>query len=139
MTRHLRLLLFTVLAVAGMLALGFAAHWLWQRYNPFWDRSREYREANALGAAIHRRPLTDAEFARSLELCETGPFRARGAGVSLIEEAVKQNPERGARAVEVLTRVSQSSDPELRSYAAAVLRQLKNQVPAQQPVVAPPP
>jgi hypothetical protein len=113
-------------AIACLLAVVAGVHWLYLHHNPFFDRTPEYREANALAASIHQRSLTDEEFARALALCETGPMQARGAGVSLLEESVKKNPERAPQTIDVLTRVAQSSDAELARYAATVLR-LANQ------------
>lgn len=111
--------LLALVAVAVILALGTG---LWLRYNLFWDRTPEYREANALAATIHQRSLTDAEFARALALCEMGPMQARCAGVSLVEESVKEKPERAPQTIDVLRRVAQSSDTELARCAAAALR-----------------
>ncbi len=105
--------LLALVALAAMLAVGGGAYWLWLRYNPLWDHTPEYREANALAATIHQRPLTDAEFARALALCDTGPMQARCAGVSLVAESVKKNPERAAQTIAVLARAAQSSDAEL--------------------------
>jgi hypothetical protein len=131
--RPLITLTVAILFLAAVIAVGFGVHSVWLRYNPFWDRSGEYQEVNALAATIHRRPLTDAEFARSLELCETGPFKARSGGVSLVEESIKLHPERGPKAVDVLARVSESSDAELSRCAKDVLRRINNAPPANAP------
>jgi len=122
--------LLVLLVLAAMLAVGAGAHSLWLRYNPFWDRSAEYTEVIALAATIHQRPLTDTEFARALALCEAGPFKSRSGGVSVVEEALKQNPNRGAQAVDALTRVSQAYDAELASDAARALRRIKKPMEA---------
>jgi hypothetical protein len=122
-SRFVRLLVFIVLVVV-LLLLGLAGFWLWNEYNPFWDRTAEYREASNLAATIHKRPLTDAEFGGALQLCETGNVQARMGGVSIVE--VRLNPERIPQAIEVLTRVSQARDPKLKTYAGGLLNRLTN-------------
>lgn len=112
--------LLTLVAVVVMLALGGGAQWLRVRF--FWDRSPEYLEANRLAATLQQRPLTDDEFVRALALCEEGPAQARCAGVSLVEETVKENPQRAPRTIAVLRRAARSSDAELARSAATALR-----------------
>lgn len=97
----------------------------WDEYNPFWERTPEFREAHGLAITLYKRPLTDDEFGRVLEMCESGHFQARVVAMSAVNESVKRAPERAAPAAEVMTRVVRSRNVMLREAAERVLRQIE--------------
>src|SRR4051812_6759159 len=100
--KRARLWLFVLAAVAILLCVAGTAFRFRDEYNPFWERTAETHEAQALAVTNHARPLTDAEFGRALELCGHGHVQARADAVSVVEESVKRDPRRGEVALEVI-------------------------------------
>jgi cytoskeletal protein RodZ len=116
------LLLLVAIVVGG----GF---YLWYKFNPFFERSPQFQEAQALATAVRQRPLTTEEFARCLRLCESGENATEQLAIAAAEAAVTRNPEFKAQAVEVLSRIAGSSDPTAAASATSVLKRLASPPP----------
>jgi hypothetical protein len=97
----------------------------WDEYNPFWERTPKFREVQALAVTLYARELTDAEFDRTLELCESGHVRARVDAVSVVEQSVKRNPQRAGPAAPVMKRVARARNAMLREAAERLLKRIE--------------
>ncbi|MFO0880686.1 MAG: hypothetical protein U0840_25350 [Gemmataceae bacterium] len=97
-----------LLSLLFLAVLGITAFQLRDQYNPFWERTQEFKEVQFLAVTLHKRVLTEDEFSRALELCEVGHVRARADAVSVVEESVKRDAKRIEAAVVVLKRVAQT-------------------------------
>ena len=102
----------------------------WDEYNPFGERTPEFREAQALAVTLYARELTDAEFERALQLCEVGHVLARADAVSVVEQSVKRNPQRAAPAAQVMKRVARARNAKLREAAQRLLKRIEEPPPA---------
>lgn len=112
---------FVLVPVSLLLGVAATAFQFRDEYNPFWERTSEFREAQGLAVTLHKRPLTDPEFNQALELCEVGHVQARTDAVSVVEESVKRDPTRGDAALPVLQRVARTRHAKPRAAAERVL------------------
>jgi hypothetical protein len=117
--------LFVLVPALLLLSLVLIAVRQWDEVNPFWERTPEFREVHALVPIIHARQLTDDEFARALQLCESGNVRVRVDAVSLVEESVKRNPARGEAAAQVMRRVVRARNAMLKDAAQRLLARIE--------------
>lgn len=113
-----------LLPVILLAALAITAYQLRDEYNPFWESTAEFREAQGLAVTLQHRALTDQEFNRALELCEAGHVQARADAVSVVGESVKRDPARADAAVAVLRRLVRAKHSKPKAAAERVLRQI---------------
>jgi hypothetical protein len=108
----------------GLILILGGGYSLWSRYNPWFDESPEFADARTIQSAVRNRPLTEAEFAVCMQLCESGEMSARLSAIASLEAAVRRTPEYKPEASKVLKRVAAGKDTKASAAATAVLGRL---------------
>jgi hypothetical protein len=116
-----------LLVLALVLLLGGAVLWLLlSRHNPFFERSGDFRAAQAIQSAVRKRALTEEEVAACMRLCESRDGPTQQSAIASLEAAVGRSPEFRPQALEALRRVAASSDPQANASATAALKRLES-------------
>jgi len=116
-TYLLAFLMITVLVGGGI--------WLWRRYDPFVVNRPEVREANVVLDAARKRPLTEAEFDKTLELLGSDTPIAQLSAIATIEVEVGRAPARRDRAISALQQCQKSAEPNVANAASQAVTRLQ--------------
>ena len=87
-----------------VVVLGLLGYWAMKKFNPFFEYRQANREAKATLDIAQKRPLTQVEFNRTLQLLESDEVFAQITAMTVLEREAKRDPELKETVLEALLR-----------------------------------
>ena len=103
------------------------AIWAWNKYDPFFEYRPAFRDAKENMAIARERPLTPAEWNRTMKILDSGESAAQLVAIAILQLEAERDPTLKESVLEALLRCqSTAKDPNVAKSAGTVATRLKS-------------
>ncbi len=125
--RRYRVSLIIGLVLAGSVLFSLLGYWAWKKFDPFAEYRQANRDAKETLSIVQKRPLTQEEFNRTLQLLESDETFAQLIAIATLQLEAERNPTLKETLLEALLRCEATAkDPQIAKSAGTAAARMKS-------------